>query len=256
MFDWGGFTLFLYILMRISGVMLFSPIFGRRGIPTLFTAGFIGMLSLSAYYLYGGSAPVPDTILEFSLRLLMELAVGASLGLVMRFFFLVAEQGGEVVDTQMGLSMARSYDPSSESNMTITANILNTLMLVLFFIENGHITLLRMVMTSGEIVPFGQVVVGQRLADRALELFAQCLVLSVKLSLPILGAELLGQLGMGVLMKVIPQINVFAINIELKVIIGFFMLVMLLAPMSEFLLSCETEMLRALRSMLMLLQSG
>ena len=250
MFNWGGFTLFLYILMRISGMVLLNPIFGRNGIPRLFQAGFIGIISISTYNLTQGSAPFPDTAIEFGLRLLMELGVGAILSMVMRFFFLIAEQGGEVVDTQMGLSMARTYDPSSQSNMTITSSILNLMMMVLFFLGNGHVTLLRLIMTSGELLPFGTVTLGPSAADRMLELFAECALLSVKVSLPILGAELLGQIGMGILMKVIPQINVFAINIELKVIIGFVMLLLLLAPMGEFLLDCEADMLRQRRSLL------
>ena len=74
--------------------------------------------------------------------------------------------------------------------------------------------------------------------------------MAIKLSMPILAAELLGQVGMGILMKVIPQINVFAINIELKVIIGLGLLLVLLAPISEYLLRAENQMLAALQRML------
>ena len=84
------------------------------------------------------------------------------------------------------------------------------------------------------------------------ELFAECALLAIKLSLPILATELMGQVGMGILMKVIPQINVFAINIELKVIIGLSML-LLLTPFTDFLLGVESDMLRALEEMLHLI---
>ena len=89
-----------------------------------------------------------------------------------------------------------------------------------------------------------------------MELFVECALLSVKLTLPILAAELLGQVGMGILMKAIPQINVFAINIELKVLVGFFMLLLLLTPMSDFLLEVEGDMLQALQDALALLTPG
>lgn len=253
MFDWGALTLFLYILMRMSGFVLFSPIFGRSGIPALFQAGFIGLLSVSVFYSYGGTAAVPDSLLIFGFRLVMELGAGFLVSMVMRFFLYIADQGGEIIDTQMGMSMARSYDPSSQSNATTTANLLNILMILVFFAANGHLTLLRLMLTSGDIVPFGSAMLGQAAAERAVELFTQCAVLAVKLALPVLGAELLGQVGMGVLMKVIPQINVFAINIELKVIIGLLMLLMLLSPMSEFLLQTEATMLRELRMALSLM---
>jgi flagellar biosynthetic protein FliR len=89
-------------------------------------------------------------------------------------------------------------------------------------------------------------------AQELLQLFIECTVLGVKLCMPILAAELLGQLGMGILMKVIPQINVFAINIELKVIIGLVMLFLLISPFSEFLLKAEQTMLDSISQVLAL----
>ena len=68
--------------------------------------------------------------------------------------------------------------------------------------------------------------------------------------MPNLAAELLGQVGMGLLMKAIPQINVFSINIELKVLIGLVLLLLLISPFSEFLLQTEITMLDSLRELL------
>ncbi len=253
MFDWTAFTLLLFIVMRLSGFVLFNPIFGRRGIPPTFQAGFILMLSWAVYGVYGGAfVPVPATLLGLGLKLVMELGLGFLFGIVMRFFFFVPEQAGELIDAQMGMSMARTYDATSQSQTTTTANLLNTLAMLLFFAANGHVTLLRIMLTSGEIVPFGTVMLGREAAERVVELFAECVLLAVKLSLPILGAEILGQVGMGVLMKAIPQINVFAINIELKVLIGLFMLLVLIAPMGDFLMETEALMLEELRALLTL----
>ena len=253
MFNWTAFTLFLFIAMRMSGFVVFSPIFGRSGVPNLFRAGFILMLAWTVYGVYGGgSVAVPGTLLELALRLLMELALGFLVGIATRFFFYVPEQAGELIDAQMGMSMARTYDPATQSQSTSTANLLTILTTLLFFAANGHITLLRILLTSSEIVPFGAVRLGPEAAERVVELFAECVVLAIKLSFPVLGSELLGQVGMGVLMKAIPQINVFAINIELKVIIGLAMLLFLIAPMGEFLLEMETQMLAEVRNILTL----
>lgn len=253
MVNWGAFTLFLYIIMRMSGFVLFSPLYGRSGMPAIVQSGFILALSTAAYSFYDGPVPGPRSLFSLALGLLLEMGVGLFLGLLMRFFFFIADQAGEVVDTQMGMSMARTYDATSQASMTITANLLNIMVLLMFFAADGHLTLLRMILTSGQLVPFGTASFGQAAAERGVELFAQCAVLSVKLTLPILAAELLGQVGMGILMKAIPQINVFAINIELKVLVGFFMLFMLLTPMSEFLLDVERTMLEELQLALGLL---
>ena len=75
------------------------------------------------------------------------------------------------------------------------------------------------------------------------------------MALPIMGAEMIGQIGMGVLNKVIPQINVFVINIDLKILIGLVLLLMLLTPFSQFLLEMETAMLRELRTVLQMMSA-
>ncbi len=254
MFDWGAFTLFLYILMRMAGFVLFNPILSRTGFPAIFRSSMTFVLAVSVYSANGGSVAVPNTLLEFSLRLILELGLGFLVSLIMRFFFYVPEQAGDAIDTQMGLSMARTYDPGSQTQMTVSANLLNALMLLLFFAANGHITMLRLMLTSGELIPFGEVAFGEHLADRMLELFVECTILAVKFCLPVLVSELMGQVGMGVLMKVIPQINVFAINLEIKILIGLTMLLLLVSPMSDFLLEMETRMLAAIRTILA--QSG
>ena len=224
---------------------------------TYFQAAFILMLSLMVFsYAGGAGVTVPGTVTQLSVTLLRELILGFFVAMVMRFFLYIPEQAGEVIDTQMGMSMARSYDPGSQSSMTSTANLLNALTIILFFSANGHVTLLRMMLTSGEIIPFGAASFGNMAVNRMVELFAECVLMSVKLSFPILGAELLGQVGMGVLMKAIPQINVFAINIELKVIIGMVMLLVLVAPMSEYLLEAESIMLGTVRDILILMTPG
>ena len=196
---------------------------------------------------------MPDTVLEMAVRLLLEMGLGYILGLVVNIFFIIPLVGGELIDVQMGMSMGKTYDPGSQSSVSVTASMLNILMMLLFLVANGHQTLLRIFLVSGEIVPFGTVALGETVYAAVAELFLDCVLMSIKLCMPVLAAELLGQVGMGILMKVIPQINVFAINIELKVIIGLSLLLVLMAPFSEFLLAAETTMLRALRSLLPLM---
>ena len=160
---------------------------------------------------------MPATVLGLALTFLMELLLGYVLGLVVNFFFYIPLMAGSVVDMQMGLSMASTYDPASGIQVTATSSLLNILMSLLFFVTNGHQTLIRIFAASGLVVPFGSVALGDNFYPAMIQLFIECTVLGVKLSMPILAAEIMGQVGMGILMKAIPQINVFAINIEFKV---------------------------------------
>ena len=248
--DWAEVTLFLLILARMSGFVLFNPLLGRQSIPSMVKSGLILLLSFTVFFATEQTVTVPETVLELVLGLIPELLVGYLVGLVMQLFFYIPSLGGEIIDVQMGMSMGRTYDPSSQSSSTVTASLLSALMMLLFFAANGHYTLLQIFMSAGNAVPYGQAAFGQDLYWSLAELFIECTVMAIKLCMPILAAELLGQVGMGILMKVIPQINVFAINIELKVIIGLGLLLVLITPISEYLLRAESQMLNFVRQLL------
>ena len=252
MLDWPQLPLLLYILARMSGFVLFNPIFGRNNIPAIFRSGLVMVLAMFVFSTATGVVQPPDSTLELMLRLLLELMLGLLLGMVMNFFFCIPQLAGEVVDTQMGMTMNQIYDTASQANMSTTGVVLNVLMTLLFFAANGHHTLLRIILTSEQIVPYGQAMLSTAALNAVMQLFVQCIVLAVKLALPILAAELVGQVGMGILMKVIPQINVFSINIELKVMIGLGLLFMLIAPLSEYLLQIEVTMLESISRILAL----
>ena len=252
MVDWAELTLFLYILARMSGFVLFSPILGRRGIPGMVKGGIILVLAVFVAGVLGPTeVTVPVGVVDLSLNLLREMGAGFLLGMCMQFFFYIPQLAGEVIDTQMGMTMNQIYDAGSQANMSVTGVLFNILMMLLFFAANGHHTLLRIMLTSGDIVPYGAFAFPEAAFDAMLLLFVECTLLAVKLCMPVLTAEIVSQLGMGILM--IPQINVFAINIEIKIIIGLVLIFMLIVPCSEFLLEVEMEMLDSLQQLLALM---
>lgn len=179
--------------------------------------------------------------------------MGLILSFVMQLFFSVVQLGGEIIDAQMGLNMAQVYDSSSQVNMTVTASLLHVLMVLTFFAENGHYTLLRIAWPRERCFPTEPRPWGRQCPAAWWEVFAACMVLAIKLALPILAAELLGELGMGILMKAIPQINAFVINMELKILIGLVLLLLFLTPINEFLLDMEQTMLDTLSGTLQIL---
>ena len=252
MIDWPELTLFLFVTARVSGFILFNPILGRANIPAAFRTGMITVLSIFVASSSTRQVPSPSGVVELCVRLLLELAVGFLLGMAVNFFFYIPQLAGSMIDTQMGMTMNQMYDAGAQANLSVTGQLLNILMTLLFFAGGGHLTLLRLFLTSEEVVPLGMVSIGLPAYNLLLELFVECTVLAVKLCMPVLAAELIAQVGMGVLMKVIPQINVFAINIELKVIVGLALLLVLMIPFSEFLIQAEMAMLDSLEDLLAL----
>lgn len=243
-------TLFSLIMMRMSGLILFNPIFGRRNIPMTVKAGLIMVLTLTTYSASADSAFEVNSMFVFGFLLMKEFVVGYVIGYAMELFFFAITFGGYVIDFQLGLTMATVYDPQSNSQIAVTGSVLQTWFMLLFFATDAHLALMKILITSSEIVPYGGIVITRDLAARMIEIFLQCVELGVRLSLPILAAEFLVQVGIGIMNKVVPQISIFVINIQLKIIVGLGLLVILFSPIGEHLNRILTEMMKTVQGIL------
>lgn len=255
MIEMPGLLLFSLIVMRISGFILLNPVFGRRNIPGLVKGGIIMAFSISLFAAIGGENVVLeiDNAIGYSILLIKEFMIGFVLGFVMNLFFYVTSYAGGMIDFYMGMSMANVYDPQNNASMPLSGSIYNVLMMLLFFTMDGHIAILKIMLESGQVVPYGQVAISPQALNMVLEIFKDCTILAVKLSFPFLALELLAELGVGILMKVIPQINVFVVNIQTKVIVGDILMLLICIPMGEFLNDVINQMVSAAGAILSLL---
>lgn len=243
-------TLFALIMMRMSGFVLMNPIYGRTNIPMRFKAGLILALTLVVYTHSAGEAFDTATTFEFGFLLIKEFVAGYIIGYVMQLFFFIISFTGYVMDYQMGLSMATVYDPQSNAQMAVTGSVLQTWYMLMFFAVDGHLALMKIMMTSAEIVPYGGILITQGLAVRIIEIFLQCLEMGIKFSIPIIAAEMLVEVGIGILNKAVPQISVFVINIQIKLIVGLGLLFIMFSPIGEFLNKIMTEMIKTIQGIL------
>ncbi len=228
-------SVFSLVLMRMIGCIFFNPILGRRNLPTIFRIGLALALAFAIVQLAMPVVPEATTVIETVFQLLQELFVGFVIGFIMQVFMGVIMIGGELIDYQMGLSMAKTYDPNSNISMAISATLYNGLFMLLFFTTNAHLNLIRIFLISGDIVPYGRLSLDPEFFTGMLGIFSQSMVLAVKLALPIMALELLVEVGTGIIMRAIPQINVFVINIQLKLLVGILAILLFFAPTANFL---------------------
>ncbi len=243
-------TLFALIMMRMSGFILMNPIFGRTNIPMRFKAGLIFVLTLVIYTHSAGEAFDTAGTFEFGFLLIKEFVAGYIIGYVMQLFFFIISFTGYVMDYQMGLSMATVYDPQSNAQMAVTGSVLQTWFLLMFFAVDGHLALMKIMITSAEIVPYGGIIITQGLAVRIIEIFLECVGMGIRFSIPIIAAEMLVEVGIGILNKAVPQISVFVINIQIKLIVGLGLLFIMFSPIGEFLNKIMTTMMKTVQGIL------
>ena len=115
---------------------------------------------------------------------------------------------------------------------------------------DGHLALMKILLTSAEIVPYGGIVLTQGLALKIIDIFLECVGMGVRLAIPMIAAEFLVEMGVGILNKVVPQISIFVINIQMKLIVGLGLLALLYAPAGEFIEKIMTTMIKTVQGIL------
>lgn len=248
-----NFILFSFVLMRMSGFILLNPIFARKNVPTIVKTGLIMVLTMIVYTSMGDKEIVISGLIEYMVLLFKEFGAGYVIGFVVSLFSYVILFAGEFMDLQMGFSMAKIFDAQSNTSISLSSTYYNILYMLLFFVSNGHVALINILINSGDVIPYGQVMLGQDVAKSILNIFTLCTVFAIKMAFPILAIEILCAVGMGILMKALPQINVFAVDIQLKIFVGLFLMIIVFSPMSDFLNSLIKIMIENIKNIMYLM---
>lgn len=226
--------LFSLIAMRMSGMILFNPIFGSSTIPARAKAALIMTFSMMLYMWTGGTLQhEPGSLLEYGVMLATELLMGFVLGFAVTLAVFAVRYAAAIIDFTMGLSMAQVYDPDTRNQITVSSELLYVFLMLLFFAVNGHLRLVSVFFGSANLVPFGQASFGLPLYTAVLDIFRESITLGVQLAFPIIAMELVTEAAVGIMMRMIPQINVFSVNFQIKIIVGMLMLFFLLSPIGD-----------------------
>ena len=221
------YDIFLFIYIRMLGFIVFNPVFGRRNIPPTVRGAIALVLAVFALLAIMSDPEVDamqdvgmNSMLMFGVLIVKEFIFGYLIGLVVNLFFSVITIGGEIMDSQMGLGMSKMYDPASNIQMPLSGNFFNIALMVLFFMTNSHITLVRLLIVSFQLSPVGILFFNPDIGIYLMRMFGEVFILSMKLALPVIAAELISEAGIGILMRAVPQINIFVVGLQLKIIAG------------------------------------
>jgi len=232
--DLNNALVFLLVMMRMTGMLVMNPIFGRRNIPTMLNMGFSFMLAI----IITSALPFPTlpdpTLLNFAFMAIMELMVGFAAGFIVNLFLTVMIVGGSIVDMQMGLAMAQVFDPGTNASIPLSATIFNAMFILTFFITNNHLTFISMTAQTFNVIPLGTIGITSAALFYVPNLFSTILLFAAKMCLPIVVIQIITTLSVGVVMRIVPQINIFVLNIQLKLIIGIMVLFLLVTPFMAF----------------------
>lgn len=233
--DLNNWYIFLFVACRMAGIIFFNPIFGRRNTPNIVKIGLSLGLAFNITYRLANYNVADYSTIDVFIAMLREFTVGFAIGFVMQLFLSIFHLGGNLIDMQLGLGMAQMYDPSTNAQVTITGNLTTSMFVLLFFITNSHITMMVLASKSYNVVPIGLGGISDKIGIYMAELFGYILIYALQLALPIVVTEILTEVAVGILMRVVPNINVFVVNIQLKVIVGLVVLMTIIPVLVRFL---------------------
>lgn len=161
---------------------------------------------------------------------------------------------GDLLDTAFGLAMGKVMDPMNGVQTAILGQFVNVFFFLYFFATGCHLLTVKLFAYTYEVIPVGA---GDFFAGKVIwyitSLFATVFLMAVKLALPFVAAEFVLEMTMGVLMKLIPQIHVFVINIQCKILLGMLLMILFAHPVGAFLDGYIDTMMREVRNVIMMM---
>jgi flagellar biosynthesis protein FliR len=203
------------VAIRIGVLLMMSPIFS--GLGGLVTVRVLVTLMLSAVMVSGMHPPAPPalTMGTIVLAALGELVVGAVLAFGVYAAFGAFSVAGKILDIQSGFGIGSVYDPVTRAGAPLFATMLNMAAVVCFFAMDAHHAFLRGIAFSLEQVAPGAGL-GNMGAEAAIRQFGLMFSLGVALIVPVMLCLLLVEVGLAVISRVLPQMNVFVVLVPVK----------------------------------------
>ena len=226
----GQVAAFLLVLTRTSGIFFISPFFGSMNISVRLRLGaavaFAVLLFPVVLKMYTIHAPA--TVPMFAFTVAKELFIGWLIGVVGYITLAAINTAGKIMDMQVGFAVVSMMDPTTRQQVGLIGNFLYNLTIIYFLITNGHHVIISALAESFRVIPLDSMVWNDSLPQLMIDLTAGVWINGMKIAMPVTFAILLTNVGMGILARTMPQMNIFVVGIPMHLTIGSGMLAMVL----------------------------
>lgn len=213
---------FLIVLMRVASFVYISPFFSTRGVPNNVK---IGLSVFIAYIIYNFGPehvyPEYNSVLGYCIVVLGEVSVGLLIGLGAQLCTSIVLFAGRIMDMEVGLSMANVFDPTTNEQSSITGVLLQYGVMLILYTTGLHRFLLKALMETYILIPAGGVHINtEKLLMTLISFLGNYIVIGFRICLPVFASITLMNIVLGLLAKLAPQMNMFSVGIQLKLLAG------------------------------------
>jgi flagellar biosynthetic protein FliR len=223
------------VFMRAAGAIMLLPGFGEATVPARIRLVIALLVAISmAPVLAPNAPPMPQDLGVLAGFVIGETLIGVMIGALARMIMAALATAGQVIAMETGLSFAQTADPTMNGAGVSLGVFLGVMGTVLIFVTDMHHEFLKATLSSYQVFPLGGVLSVGEASEAAVTAASASFLIGVQIALPLLAAGLVFRLGLGVLSRLIPQIQVFFVTMPLQVLGG--LLIMALALSSGMLL--------------------
>ena len=226
----GQVACFLLVLTRTSGIFFISPFLGSMNVSVRFRAGAAILLAMILFpvVLKMYVVEAPATLIMFAFTVVKEMFIGWLIGLVGYITLTAVNMAGKIMDMQVGFAVVQMMDPTTQQQSGMIGTFLYNLTIIYFVITNGHHVIISALAESFRIIPLDSMIWNTSLPQLMIDLTAGIFMNGMKIAMPVTFAILLTNVGMGILARTMPQMNIFVVGIPLQLTIGTSMISMVL----------------------------
>lgn len=229
---------FMLIFARTGAMTMALPGIGDRTVPPRVRLVFALALSLILFPLVETAfPPLPDKLNTMIAALVGEMLVGIAIGFSVRMIVAAIQFAGSAIAFQTGLAFAQSVDPAQGVQSTLFGAFLSMLSVTLIFATDLHHLLLSAMHDSYLLFRPGAVLPTGDFAEMALKTLADGFVVAIQLAAPFLIFGLIFYLGVGVLTRLIPQVQVFFLAMPANIMLGLVLFMLLIGTLMVWFLS-------------------
>jgi flagellar biosynthetic protein FliR len=216
----------MFPLTRILALLATAPVFNNTALPARIRL----ILGLAITFVIAPVLPAPPPLLTGSwLGLVVigeQILIGMLMGFALRLAFAAMDIAGETIGLQMGLSFATFFDPGRGGQSSVLAEFFGLLASLVFLAINGHLLLLNLLIESFALLPIDTRPLLAAGLAKLLTASTMMFSLGVMLSLPLITALLVANISLGVLARIAPTLNIFAVGFPVTLGIGFIVLML------------------------------
>jgi flagellar biosynthesis protein FliR len=249
--DWLPETAFLYLLIfaRVGTMLMLMPALGEQAIPARLRLSFALAVSLVFFPLLSPSlGTMPADIMAILMLMGHEIVVGLILGAIVLIVTMATQVAGAVIAYQSGLSFAQSADPTQGGVQgAVVGAFLSFLGVALIFATDLHHVALAAIYESYEIFSPTAEIMWEDAAQMAINAIAGAFVVGVQMSAPFIVFGLVFNIGLGILSRLMPQLQVFFIAMPANILVGLILFALLLTMMMGWYLMHFEDQLATLR---------